>query len=177
MLNFHLTNEKRVLYYTHNIKQKGNTMGTNYYVKTNDKVFKDGFDVDEILHVGKSSYGWYFSLHVIPERGINTLRDWLPILQNGVIHNEYGETISYENMLRTIKRDEDPEVGSWGIKPDINKENTHIEYSANSYSITYVGECGLHYCVIRENTVDLKKQLPLDTDIKGLYIYTTGDFS
>lgn len=152
-------------------------MGMNYYVKTGNKIFHNGFETDEILHIGKSSYGWYFSLHIIPEMGINTLRDWIPILQNGDIHNEDGGIVSFDDMLRTIKRDEDSEVGSWGMKPDINKENTHIEYSADSYSITYVGECGLHYCVIRENTVDLKKQLPLDSDIKGLYIYTTGDFS
>lgn len=152
-------------------------MGTNYYVKTNEKVFENGFDVDEILHVGKSSYGWYFSLHVIPEKGINTLRDWLPILQNGVIHNEYGETISYENMLYTIKRDEVPELGMWGmLRLDIDEP--HRIHHKDSISTTYIGEYGLYYCIVHNHVaVNMTNQLPLDTDIKGLYIYSTGDFS
>jgi hypothetical protein len=56
-------------------------MGTNYYSVRRgvEELDSDAFwalrdeDSDDCLHIGKSSLGWCFSLHVIPERGINTL--------------------------------------------------------------------------------------------------------
>lgn len=69
-------------------------MGTNYYTKL------DG----EELHIGKSSGGWCFSLHVIPELDINDLPDWIDFLKLNKleIKNEYGEIISLENMMSII---------------------------------------------------------------------------
>ena len=50
----------------------------------------------EPLHIGKSSMGWCFSLHVIPEEGINTLEDWtMRWSKTGtIIKNEYGEQLT-----------------------------------------------------------------------------------
>lgn len=81
-------------------------MGTNYYLHTGNKIKCgcencDGF-VPEILHVGKSSCGWAFALHVIPERGLNTLDDWKKLLIGAKIKDEYGDTVSYEQMLSII---------------------------------------------------------------------------
>lgn len=45
-------------------------MGTNYYLKSEEK---------PTLHIGKSSGGWTFALHIIPEEGINSLDDWLEL--------------------------------------------------------------------------------------------------
>lgn len=77
-------------------------MGTNYYIymSIDDDVTKD----PEELHIGKSSHGWVFLLRVYPERGINTLYDWMKILLNyeHVIRDEYGTQINTTQMLRTI---------------------------------------------------------------------------
>jgi hypothetical protein len=76
-------------------------MGTNYTVYITNQ---DGDQNCEVLHIGKSSMGWVFSLRVYPQRGICTLYDWIPILINheNVIRNEYGSQITATEMLQTI---------------------------------------------------------------------------
>lgn len=66
-------------------------MGTNYYLHRNtcDHCGRS----DEPMHIGKSSGGWCFSLHVIPEHNINDLPDWEREWANGIIKNEYGDTL------------------------------------------------------------------------------------
>ena len=86
-------------------------MGTNYYIKTGNKLnvtCNYGFDheIEEELHIGKNSYGWMFSLHIIPEKEINELKDWIPILWRGKIRNEYGEEIKISDMVKIILKDE-----------------------------------------------------------------------
>lgn len=83
-------------------------MSTNYYVTTDNIITKTcdcGFQhkVNEVLHIGLYSYGWMFSLHIIPEKNINELEDWIPILKKGIIKDEYGNIISYDDMLNIIK--------------------------------------------------------------------------
>lgn len=83
-------------------------MGTNYFVKTGNKkkvVCEYGCEhiIDEQLHIGKSSYGWKFCLHIMPEKNINELKDWINILKNGKITNEYGEEVSFDKMMDIIK--------------------------------------------------------------------------
>lgn len=70
-------------------------MGTNYYVKIAD-------DVE--LHVGKSSAGWCFSLHVIPEQHLNSLVDWILLFLSypDSIYSEYGDQISPRQMILRI---------------------------------------------------------------------------
>lgn len=52
-------------------------MGTNYYLIEKSRACPMcGHDPAERLHIGKSSSGWCFSLHVIPEIGIHDLDDW-----------------------------------------------------------------------------------------------------
>lgn len=80
-------------------------MGTNYYLKLGeDETCKHcGHTVKaEELHIGKSSGGWVFSLHVMPERNINDLEDWVPLLSHGAIFNEYGDSVSKEELLSII---------------------------------------------------------------------------
>lgn len=57
-----------------------------------------------ILHIGKSSYGWHFSLCAYRELGIETLDDWKKLFDdsNNVIIDECGDIISKEEMLSTI---------------------------------------------------------------------------
>ena len=84
-------------------------MGMNYYL-TESPCPTCGRG-DEELHIGKSSCGWHFSLHVIPERGLNSLADWKRLFRKKgvVIKNEDGTKVSKVEMLdqitnRKIKR-------------------------------------------------------------------------
>ena len=69
-------------------------MGTNYYLHTDGKE----------KHIGKSSGGWHFSLHVIPEEGINTLDDWVELIKSseGQIKDEYGQDVTLSELLFEI---------------------------------------------------------------------------
>lgn len=81
-------------------------MGTNYYLMKSEAGVCEhcgqAKQPAEELHIGKSSAGWCFSLHVMPEDGINDLADWLPLFEKYPICNEYGETISAETMREVI---------------------------------------------------------------------------
>ena len=86
-------------------------MGTNYYALTGETIEVEcdcGFThvMPEKLHIGKNSYGWMFSLHAIPEKGLFELKDWEPILKRSKILDEYGTEISFEEMRKTILKKE-----------------------------------------------------------------------
>lgn len=116
-------------------------MGTNYYVKTNKKILQDGFLKNQILHIGKSSFGWYFSLHVIPQFDLNTFEDWEKFLKDKTIRDEYGRKVSYDQMIKIILRD--VEDGLFGTKK--SGEYTEGLCEDNKFYKTYVGKRGLHY--------------------------------
>lgn len=79
-------------------------MGTNYYLHLKPPCHACGREVEEPLHIGKSSYGWAFALHVVPEQLIFDLPDWerLWALPGAVIRDEYGADIAPEEMKRVI---------------------------------------------------------------------------
>lgn len=82
-------------------------MGTNYYLHhpPKNKCEHCGReDQEEPLHIGKSSAGWVFALHIIPEMGVNDLEDWLPLFRRGTIKNEYGDTLTDDDMVTIILR-------------------------------------------------------------------------
>jgi len=91
-------------------------MGTNYYLHRN--ICAHCGRGDEPLHIGKSSSGWCFSLHVIPEGGINDLLDLERRFAEpgAVIKDEYGEIVSADEMLKRIK-DRKREPGPWATIP------------------------------------------------------------
>ncbi len=78
-------------------------MGTNYYWyhKPDCQCCLRSFDS---LHIGKSSSGWCFSLHIIPEEGINCLDDWRArfSIEGSHIKDEYGDAVSVSDMLSII---------------------------------------------------------------------------
>lgn len=74
-------------------------MGMNYYVEYD--LCKHCGRVDR-YHIGKSSYGWAFTLHIEPELGINELEDIIPLMEKGSIFNEDNERISKQEMLDKI---------------------------------------------------------------------------
>jgi len=80
-------------------------MGTNYYYNQSSSCEKCGSVLEqERRHIGKSSVGWCFSLHVYPEEGINTLDDWINHIHSnvGYINDEYGDLISFNQLISTI---------------------------------------------------------------------------
>ena len=87
-------------------------MGTNYYLEKN----KCGHcDRSEKIHIGKSSVGWCFSLHVIPENQITNLDDWIALFDKHPIADEYKSQISKDEMLEIIKRRET--LDRWDFPP------------------------------------------------------------
>ena len=82
-------------------------MGTNYYFR--DAVCPTCGRSDE-LHIGKSSFGWCFSLHVYPEKGINDLPDWQKLWgkPGSEIRDEYEKLVAVEDMLERITQREGP---------------------------------------------------------------------
>lgn len=78
-------------------------MGTNYYLTTKPPCECCGRPYDR-MHIGKSSAGWCFSLHVDPENGINDLPDWVALWSQpgAYIQDEYGDVIPPEEMMSTI---------------------------------------------------------------------------
>lgn len=95
-------------------------MGTNFYLHEPqpETCPHCGHAPDyEPLHIGKSSMGWCFSLHVIPEEGINTLEDWQQRWGKlgAVIKDEYGDAITPAEMLQRITEREG-RAGSWDAR-------------------------------------------------------------
>ena len=77
-------------------------MGTNYFLRRPDCPCCGQSRPD--MHIGKSSAGWCFTLHVIPEDRINTLEDWQSLfaIEGAYIVDEYGRGVSVADMLRCI---------------------------------------------------------------------------
>lgn len=94
-------------------------MGTNYYL-TSPPCPRCGRSAERI-HIGKSSAGWVFALHVYPEGSceditiINDLSDWQKLwAQPGVeIRDEYGRLHTPEEMTATITEREWPRKESY----------------------------------------------------------------
>lgn len=83
-------------------RQQGENVSTNYYLLIDTCPHCGRCDEENRLHIGKSSGGWCFSLHVMPERDIHDLDDWLPLLDTGQIVDEYGEKVTIQELLDVI---------------------------------------------------------------------------
>lgn len=77
-------------------------MGTNFY-QVKDCCDKCGRG-SEYIHIGKSSAGWPFHVHIIPSQGINSWADWKNLLKKtgDAIEDEYGEKITLEELNRRV---------------------------------------------------------------------------
>ena len=76
-------------------------MGTNYYWESQPPCPTCARPY-EGKHIGKSSAGWCFSLHVYPDDNIKDLADWQRLWQEGRIVNEYDEEISADRMYEIV---------------------------------------------------------------------------
>lgn len=82
-------------------------MGTNYYLYEAEKppcTCCGRPYTSTPRHIGKSSAGWCFMLHIYPEDNINTLEDWKREfnLEGRKILDEYGKEHSISAMLNNI---------------------------------------------------------------------------
>lgn len=102
-------------------------MGTNYYLHRN--VCGACGRGDTPLHIGKSSVGWCFSLHVQDE--IQSLEDWKAIWAEGVIKNEYGDVVPPEEMLEiiTVRGFERPAYPNefYASSEEFNRKNNAVD--------------------------------------------------
>ena len=87
-------------------------MGTNFYLRERGTKTDD---LDAALHIGKSSQGWCFALHVIPEEGLFDLPDWERKFRDPKyeIIDEYRKPVSVDEMIfwitqRSFPRPWDP---------------------------------------------------------------------
>lgn len=100
-------------------------MGTNYYVEVEEH------DAIHKKHIGKSSAGWCFGLHIYPDEGISSLDDWVDFLKSKCgwfgppIYTDYGEKISLEELFSIItERSRNTEPGEF--TPELLHENNAI---------------------------------------------------
>lgn len=100
-------------------------MGTNYFLQkpiANYCEHCGRSNPPERLHIGKSSMGWCFGLHVYPDQGINNYeQDWLRILWGeGTIVDEYGDTLKSNEMCAIITKRLSSKIWNsnwWAPKP------------------------------------------------------------
>ena len=99
----------------------------NTYYPTLDALSKD---FEQEIHIGKSSFGWHFSLCVYPEYGIHNFEDWKCLFFdfNTTIEDEYGETISPEEMIDIIT---DRAAPDWDKHPVPEDYEAHVLEAAN----------------------------------------------
>lgn len=73
----------------------------NQFYNTLEDLAKDYY---EEIHVGKSSAGWVFLLHIHPDKNIYSLEDYCNIWYdpNIALYNEYDELISPKQLEHTI---------------------------------------------------------------------------
>jgi hypothetical protein len=94
-------------------------MGTNYYWEPQPPCPHCNREYERV-HIGKSSSGWCFALHVADPRHSwdehpKSLEEWQERWASGRIFNEYGDQVTPERMLDIITnrsnggRDPDPE--------------------------------------------------------------------
>ena len=73
-------------------------MGTNYYHHIN---ICEHCNRSDIIHIGKSSFGWTFSFHATDN--IRSWQDWQEALQDGKIFDEYDREVSLEDFIKLVE--------------------------------------------------------------------------
>lgn len=131
-------------------------MGTNYYLRS--KPCPCCGHSKEERHIGKSSFGWCFALHVYPADGIENWEKWQTLIEGEgvVIVNEYEESVPAKFMVEIIteRMRETPSQ----MTPDQLRAN-QAEYGPNHLLRRRVDG---RYCIGHG---------------EGTYDYIVGDFS
>jgi hypothetical protein len=104
-------------------------MGTNYYMVKGEHYAEGGYDHPlnpllkwgtgrpPMIHIGKSSGGWCFSLRVYPDNGVHTLTDWrhfaIRLVGEGWrIEDEYRTEHTLDDLWRVVERESWKELAS-----------------------------------------------------------------
>ena len=117
-------------------------MGTNYYAHDVSNTCPTcNHNPAKPLHIGKSSSGWVFALHTIPEDNLTSLDDWVSYLRSDsiTIKDEYGDHVSLDALLEVIMNRERPE--SQHMTPEWLRQN-HAEIGPNNLARHPIGD----YC-------------------------------
>jgi hypothetical protein len=128
-------------------------MGTNYYlIHTANACAKCGRSDETRRHIGKSSAGWCFLLHVEPQNGIADLPDWEDLWSrpDTRIEDEYGKALTPADMRLVIMArsgrpfDERGPWTGWGYdgEADFHGKN-HSERGPNGLLRHRID----HYCI------------------------------
>lgn len=139
-------------------------MGTNYYHVSEPCEYCGRSDMS--LHIGKSSAGWCFALHVYPESGPENLQDWIERwLKGGSIKDGGDKDVSLEDMLRVIMI----RSMKYPLTGDIARHRGHCNL-ADFYHVNYAqpGPNNLLRHKIEGNCIDHGD---------GTWDLMTGDFS
>lgn len=106
-------------------------MGTNYYLYHKAQCMSCGRE-SEPDHIGKSSYGWCFALHVMPDEEVHDLDDWIRLWRQpgAYIKDEYGKVVSPDDMENIITRrshgkdfDEPGSFAGYADEAEFHREN------------------------------------------------------
>lgn len=106
-------------------------MGTNYYLQEKPPCECCGRPYKS-KHIGKSSAGWCFALHVYPDEGINDLPDWAGLWDDKSVYNEYGDEVSEAEMLRIIT--ERKHKSEWSEKPKPHSYASWEQFHRHNHS-------------------------------------------
>jgi hypothetical protein len=123
--------------------------------------FWDLRGTEDCIHIGKSSGGWCFSLHVVPEFGINTYEDWVRMFidPDRIIIDEYREVVSFVDMIRIITARGRSSARVWDD-----------EFMQKNYAAP--GPNGLY-----RHSLDHERQYGCVGHGEGTWDYITGEFS
>lgn len=90
-------------------------MGMNHYLKTGKKKLVECYACghkhreEETYHIGKSSWGRYYTLHSDPKMGLTSWSEWEKFItetlkKGGRIENECGEPMTLEDLKASVLR-------------------------------------------------------------------------
>lgn len=156
-------------------------MGTNYYLVYNEKIdsicpcCEHEITKYKELHLGKSSNGWTFALHVYPEQGIHTWGDVLyEILhatgKGGWIKDEYGTEVETDMFIDIVT-----ERGSDNTIDEMVEKNNRLGFS----TVESVGYYLAYNMAVRgpNNLLRHKIDQYCVGHGEGTYDYIVGEFS
>lgn len=156
-------------------------MSTNYYLVYNEKVTdkcpccEQEITKNKELHLGKSSSGWTFALHVYPEQGIHTWGDVLyeilyATCKGGWIKDEYGTEVETDMFIDIVT-----ERGSDNTIDEMVEKNNRLGFS----TVESVGYYLAYNMAVRgpNNLLRHKIDRCCVGHGEGTYDYIVGEFS
>ena len=109
-------------------------MGTNFYT-TGDPTC-DNPEHTATLHIGKSSGGWKFGFHAIPDLGLTSWEAWRTFLAGRTITDEYGTRLSLAEFTKKVEERWTPE----GLDRPICRVSPTPEEIRRGFGPTYTSD-------------------------------------